>query len=225
VKPERDAKAGGTKDSDEYAASLWLFGKPRSELRKALAGLPRYIATPETARRRWFVFLDASVLPDNMLVSIALDDAYFLGVLSSRIHVAWALRAGGRLGVGNDPIYTKSRCFDLFPFPDAPELERARVRDLAEQLQIHRERVRVANKDATVTNQYAALDRWREALSGGSTLDDDDRAFHDRALIGVLALLQDELDAAAARAYGWPADPPDGEILARLVALNRVRAA
>ncbi len=32
-----------------------------------------------------------SILPDNMLVNIALDDAFDLGILSSRIHVVWAL--------------------------------------------------------------------------------------------------------------------------------------
>ena len=66
----------------------------------ALAGLSRYIATVETAKHRFFVFLDAAILPDNMLVNIALDDAYFLGVLSSRAHVVWALATGGRFGRG-----------------------------------------------------------------------------------------------------------------------------
>lgn len=33
------------------------------------------------------------------------------------------------------------------------------------------------------------------------------------------------LDAAIAAAYGWPADLPDGDILARLLALNLERAA
>ncbi|MDR0882981.1 MAG: class I SAM-dependent DNA methyltransferase, partial [Candidatus Adiutrix sp.] len=33
----------------------------------------------------------------------------------------------------------------------------------------------------------------------------------------------DELDAAVAGAYGWPADLPDEEILSRLVALNAER--
>ncbi|WP_369690176.1 hypothetical protein [Ectopseudomonas oleovorans] len=30
------------------------------------------------------------------------------------------MAAGGRLGVGNDPRYNKTRCFETFPFPDAP---------------------------------------------------------------------------------------------------------
>ncbi|MDP2253907.1 MAG: hypothetical protein Q8J60_06965, partial [Thiobacillus sp.] len=51
VKPERDAKAH-SKDGAGYAKHWWLHGKPRPELRKMLAGLPRYIATVETAKHR-----------------------------------------------------------------------------------------------------------------------------------------------------------------------------
>ena len=76
-------------------------------MRPALAGLLRYIATVETSRRRFFVFLDAAILPDNKLISIAVDDAYFLGVLSSRIHVIWALAAGSTW-VSEDPVYVKT---------------------------------------------------------------------------------------------------------------------
>ena len=79
--------------------------------------MARYIATVETSKHRFFTFLDAAILPDNMLVNVAIDDAWTLGILSSRVHVAWAMRAGGRLGVGNDPRYNKTRCFEPFPFP------------------------------------------------------------------------------------------------------------
>jgi hypothetical protein len=41
----------------------------------------------------------------------------------------------------------------------------------------------------------------------------------------VLRQLHDELDAAVADAYGWPADLPDAELLQRLVELNARRAA
>src|SRR3546814_11639905 len=65
-----------------------------------------------------------------------------LGILSSQIHVAWALAAGGRLGVGNDPVYVKTTCFDPFPFPDPPEALKARIRDLGERLDAQRKAVR-----------------------------------------------------------------------------------
>src|SRR6185437_14950022 len=81
VKTERQAKVSQTIDSQQYAEKWWLFGKVRAELREAIRGLSRYIATVETAKHRVFVFLDASILPDNMLVNIASDDAFHLGVL------------------------------------------------------------------------------------------------------------------------------------------------
>ena len=46
-----------------------------------------------------------------------------------------------------------------------------------------------------------------------------------QGLIGILRDLHDQIDAAVAEAYGWPADLSDVEILHRLVDLNRERAA
>lgn len=93
VKPARDAKAH-TKDGAGFARLWWIFAKPRQELRKALVGLSRYVATVQTSKHRFFVFLDANILPDDKLIAVASDDAYHLGVLSSREHVVWALATG-----------------------------------------------------------------------------------------------------------------------------------
>ena len=140
VKPERDL------NREEYRrTNWWLFGRKNTELRSGLRGLPRYIATVETAKHRTFQFLDACILPDNKLIAIALNDAYCLGVLSSQLHIHWALAVGSWLGVGNDPVYVKSRCFETFPFPDedtglTPQL-RERIAQLAEQIDAHRKRV------------------------------------------------------------------------------------
>jgi hypothetical protein len=221
VKQEREGKKGNTKDSQEYANRWWLFGKTRSAFRPALKGLRRYIATPETAKHRFFVFLDASVLPDNMLVNIASIDAYVLGVLSSRIHVAWALAAGGRLGFGNDPRYNKTRCFEPFPFPDVSEPLHERIRFLGEQLDAHRKRRQEAHPNLTLTEIYNAL----EELRGGQPLSDGSRIIHDHGLISVLRDLHDDLDRAVAEAYGWPEDLSTEDILFRLVELNAARAA
>jgi len=156
-----------------------------------------------------------------MLVNIALDDAYFLGVLSSHIHVTWALAAGGRLGVGNDPRYNKSRCFEPFPFPAASDAQQARIRAVAEELDKHRKRQQDAHPRLTLTDIYNVLDKLRR----GETLTAKERQVHEQGLASVLRQLHDEPDALVAAAYGWPADLPDDEILARLVALNAERAA
>jgi hypothetical protein len=196
VKPERDAKAG-SKDGVGYARLWWLHGKPRQELRKCLAALPRYIATVETAKHRTFQFLDASIAPDNMLVCIALSDMLALGVLSSAVHVTWALGAGGTLE--NRPRYNKTRCFDPFPFPVVRDEQKTRIRTLAEQLDAHRKRQQAAHPDLTLTGMYNVL----EKLRSGEPLTAKERTIHEHGLVSVLRQLHDEIDAAVLDAYGW----------------------
>lgn len=216
VKPERDVNREPSRKK-----FWWRFGRRNTELRSALHGLRRYIATPETAKHRFFVFLDASIMPDNKLVNIGSSDAFVLGILSSSIHVSWALATGGRLGVGNDPVYVKTRCFEPFPFPDASEPQRERIRFLGEQLDAHRKRCQQAHANLTLTEMYNVL----EELRAGQTLDAASQMIHDHGLVSVLRDLHDGLDRAVADAYGWPADLPTEDILFRLVELNAARAA
>jgi len=75
-----------------------------------------------------------------MLVNIASSDAFVLGLLSSRIHVTWALAAGGTLE--DRPRYNKTRCFEPFPFPDPTQPQRERIRFLGERLDAHRKCIR-----------------------------------------------------------------------------------
>ncbi len=222
VRPARDGQAAksNTADARQYAEKWWLFGKPRPELRKALRGVERYIATVETAKHRVFQFLPMSIVPDNMLVCIALDDAFALGVLSSRTSVIWALNMGGTLE--DRPRYNKSQCFDPFPFPaDVPEPLKDRIRAEAEALDALRKRVLEQHEELTLTRLYNVL----EALRAGRALSEAERDIHDRGLVTLIRQHHDAIDALVAEAYGWPADLPDEEILVRLVALNKERAA
>ena len=225
VQPEREAKSR-TKDGAGYAKLWWLHGKPRQEMRRQLSGLPRFIATVETSKHRHFQFLDASVLPDNMLTAIASDKALHLGVLSSAVHVPWALAAGGTLE--DRPRYNKSVCFETFPFPDAdtglnPKLT-DQIRTLAEQIDAHRKARQSAHSDLTLTGLCNVLAKLRS----GDALTLKDKLNHQHGLVGVLKSLHDDLDTAVLQAYGWadlslPADTD--ELLVRLVALNAQRAA
>ncbi|MGB3502909.1 MAG: DNA methyltransferase [Mesorhizobium sp.] len=216
VKPERDRN-----NRASYREKWWWFGEPRRELRPAIEGLPRYIATVETMKHRIFQFIDGLVLPDNKLVVMALDDTFALGVLSSRVHVAWSLAAGGRLGVGNDPVYVKSKCFDTFPFPDASASARAEIGAIAEELDETRKRVLMEHSDLTLTALYNVL----EAVRTGSTLSRKDQDIRSRGRVLILRELHDRLDAAVVKSYGWHADIDAEQILGSLVWLNEVRAA
>ncbi|GAB2522276.1 class I SAM-dependent DNA methyltransferase [Simplicispira piscis] len=220
VKPERD-----TNRDAQIKTNWWLHGRTRGEIRLALVGLPRYIATVETSKHRTFQFLDASILPDNMLIAIAVNDATVLGVLSSQLHIEWALATGGTLE--DRPRYNKSRCFETFPFPDedtglTPPL-RERIATLAEQIDAHRKRVLApesGNTGLTLTGLYNVLAALRE----GRALTAKEKTQHTQGLVGVLRELHDELDAAVLAAYGLPAMASTDDILAHLVQLNTQRA-
>lgn len=201
-----------------YRDNWWMFGEPRSDLRPALKNLSRYIATVETAKHRVFQFLDAEILPDNMLMAIALKDSEGLAILSSAIHTVWTSKQDAALGL--TPRYTKSRCFDPFPFPDASEAQKAKLRALGEELDATRKRVLEDHPDLTLTGLYNVL----EKLKAGTPLDADDEDVKHRGLVLILKELHEAIDRATYDAYGWPYDLKDEEILSRLVALNAERA-
>jgi hypothetical protein len=168
-----------------------------------------------------------------------------LGVLSSRLHGAWALAAGGWLGVGNDPVYAKTRCFEPFPFPEATDEQRQTIRTIAEQLDSHRKRQQALHPELTLTGIYNVLEKLRQMqppsippcqggglapsldkgrAGEGLVLTPKEKVIHEQGLVSVLRQLHDELDAAVANAYGWPVDLPEEDVLERLVALNAARA-
>ena len=214
VKPERDQN-----NRSSRRERWWIFGETNPKLRKQLNGLPRYIATVETSKYRFFQFLDASVLPDNKLIAIAHADAYVLGVLSSRIHVTWALAQGGTLE--DRPRYNKTRCFETFPFPDATEVQKQIIRELAERLDAFRKERLAEHPKLTMTALYNVL----EKLRGGEVLTAKDRQVHDQGVVTTLKELHDELDSAVAGAFGLSANLDEQAVLDHLVRLNAIRAA
>ena len=140
------------------------------------------------------------------MIAFALDDAFYLGVLSSSIHVTWALAAGGRLGVGNDPRYNNSRCFDTFPFPASTPAQQEKIRALGEQLDAHRKRQQALHPGLTMTGMYNVLERLKELGVDGlgvQPLTVKEKQIYEQGLVGILKQLHDELDAAVAEAYGW----------------------
>jgi hypothetical protein len=141
-----------------------------------------------------------------------------MGALSSRAHVLWTLSRGANLE--DRPRYTKSLCFDPFPFPDCTEREQAGIAAVAEELDALRKECLRLHTDLTVTSLYNVLAKLRS----GEPLTAAERGTHDRGLVGVLRRLHDELDRSVLAAYGWPADLGDEDLLARLVSLNRERA-
>ena len=113
VKPERDKNRDNSRKNH-----WWRFGRTGGDIRAALSGLPRYIATAHVSKHRLFIWLNGNVLPDKMLIVIARSDDATFGILHSRFHELWSLQMCTWMGVGNDPRYTPTTCFETFPFPE-----------------------------------------------------------------------------------------------------------
>ncbi len=212
VKPERDHNTRPVRRSN-----WWLFGENVAALRNSISGLPRFVATIETAKHRVFSFIPGNVLPDNMITGIGTDNAFHLGVLSSQIHLTWALAVGGKRGV--TPRYNKTRCFDPFPFPLATPPQYAAIAAIAEELDALRRTRLDAQPQLTMTGLYNVL----EAMRAARPLTPAERDIHDAGHVSILWDLHDRLNCEVAAAYGWPADLPAAAIVERVVALNRER--
>ena len=214
VKPMREVQK--RKDRRD---KWWIFGWPAANLRGSIVGLERYIARPEASDRFFFSFLDAGVIPDNQLVVISSDDPYILGTLSSGIHQDWFTATAAKRQ--QTLRYTKTACFDTFPFPDATEAQKVRIRFLAEALDSHRvERLRLY-PDLTLSGIYSVLEQIQNG--GESAL--KEKQVKEQGALDFLLELHKSLNEAVAEAYGWPADISYEEVLSRLMELNLERAA
>jgi type II restriction/modification system DNA methylase subunit YeeA len=192
----------------------WLHQRPRPEMRNALQGLTRYIATPRLSKHRLFIWVSLEVLADSQVVVIARDDDYFLGVLHSKIHELWARAKGTQLREMESGFrYSQTFTFETFPFPWPPNQEPKddpRVEAIAQAA-----RELVEKRDAWLNPPVAS-----EAELKRRTLTN---LYNQRPT--WLDLAHRKLDEAVLDAYGWPHDLGDEEILERLLALNLERAA
>lgn len=217
------------------AEKWWQHGEKRPGMRTALVGLTHYIATPETAKHRFFVRFPVQVAPEHSLIVISRQDDVTLGILSSRLHCVWALAKGGTLGP--TPRYNASLTFETFPFPPGFDIKAKAVTE-DEPFQS----IAVAAADLNAwrekwLNPEGWLD-WEitpEEQAAGFPPRPDPKPEHaaewkKRTLTNLynempngLKLRQEKLDKAVAKAYGWDDYTPemtDAEILQRLLKLN-----
>ncbi len=236
VRPER------TKNRREaYARYWWRRVEARQGMAVALKPLRRFIVTARVSKHRLFIWMNPPMLADSATIVIARDDDTTFGILHSRLHEAWALALGTWLGVGNDPRYTPSTTFETFPFPAGltPDLPAAAYADDPNAQAIAAAARELVEKRDRWLNPPELVKRVPEVVPGfpDRILPVDQKAaavLKRRTLTNLynmrgtpdgawLDRLHRALDEAVAAAYGWPADLPDDEILARLLALNLAR--
>ena len=208
VKPSRDKNRDA-----RFRNKWWLHGRPRTEMRRALMDLNRYIATSNVSKHRIFAFIDGDVLPDATLIVFARDDDYTFGVLQGRMHVVWAIAVGTQLE--DRPRYTSTTCFETFPFPHPTDEQSAAIAAAAKRLdELRRNWLHPTETDMLGNPSVGDAELRKRTLTG---LYNANPAWLQNAHAA--------LDTAVAAAYGWDADMDEQEILARLLALNLQRYA
>ncbi len=212
----------------------WRHQRPRPEMRKALEGRNRYIATSAVSKHRVFLWYDIQVCPDHKLVVFTRDDDVTFGLLHNRFHELWSLRLGSWHGVGNDPVYTPSTTFETFPFPPGltPNIPSSEYADDPRAMAVAREARRLVELRDRWLNPSEWVEWVDEPVPGYPKRpvprnEDAAKALKKRTLANLynarpkwLVDAHEALDAAVAAAYGWPTDISDDDVLRELLALN-----
>lgn len=233
VKPERDNAV-----RDRRRRFWWQYNEPAPGQRRAMAEVPRYIATPEVSKHRLFVWLRSAVAPDKNLVVIARADDVTFGILHSRFHEVWALRMGTSLE--DRPRYTSKTTFRTFPFPrdmtPRDTEEGAPSGPLAEAIATAARRLNELRENWLNPSEW--VERVPEEVPGYPerivSKPGHEAELKKRTLTNLynqrpawLEGAHQALDVKVARAYGWrdyDRDWPEEEILRRLLALNLERS-
>jgi len=215
----------------------WLHERPRPELRKALSGLGRFIATPMVSKYRLFVWLPEIQLPENAAIVIARSDDTTFGILHSRFHELWALRMGTSLE--DRPRYTPTTTFETFPFPSGMTPHDTPAGQQAEAIAAAAKKLNELRENWLNPPEWVDWVRTPEEEQADFPLRPVAKPGHEaelkkRTLTNLynarpawLDNAHSELDAAVAAAYGWAdytPEMPDDEILKRLLVLNLERA-
>lgn len=177
---------------DAYADRWWIHVEARSGMRRALAGLPRFIGTVRHAKHRIFFWIPAGTLPDSALIVFARADDYTFGVLQSRVHTVWSLAQGTQVRERETGFrYTPTTTFETFPFPRPTDAQRESIAAAARELDAARQAALQPGR--ALTQLYTENPTWL-------------RRAHER------------LDSAVITAYGWRHPRGDTQLLADLLA-------
>ena len=209
----------------------WEPHWPRPEMRSRIADLHRFIVTPETSEHRIFTWMMPPTLPDKNLIVIPRSDDLIFGILHSKFHASWAARKGSDLQ--DRPRYTHTTTFATFPFPlgygpsdDLPDLERDRVAaeisvaaaDLYQQRQnwlYPSGCLKVVDEKTVWGPRQVPVDEDAAKLLANRTMSNLYKSPPE-----WLILAHKELDEAVAKAYGWPEEISEDEVLTKLLELN-----
>lgn len=194
VKPARDLNARKAR-RDRW----WQFGEKAVGMRAVTAGLERYIVGMAQGKRLLLSWQDKRTCPSNLTYVFAFDGDAEMGILSSRVHGAWARAMSSTL---EDRLrYTPTSVFETFVWPEPTPAQRQRI---------------AAASIAVIQTRQAVCLKEQIGLT----------VLYNRLDEGAYVHIRDahlKLDRAVVASYGWPESvaQDDAELVRRLFALNK----
>jgi len=115
------------------ASTLQLANTPTRFQVTVIPKAPFLVIPEASSERRDYApigWLNPPTIPSN-LVRVLLDaDRWHFGILTSAMHMAWLRQIGGRLK--SDYRYSVGIVYNTFPWPEATEPQRTKIRSLAQ---------------------------------------------------------------------------------------------
>lgn len=182
VKPERELLKPINGFNKTAARIWWQHGGPRVSLYKKLQHAGRVLVTARVSASNAVAWANPDQTFDVQLICFVLESDAFFSVMQSNIHWTWVSSTASTLGEAGNIRYTPTSCFQTFPLPPI-------------------------TTDAECTGKK--FDQLREAIMSDfkTGLTGLYKKFHTgmerNSRIEELRVLQQEMDTAVARSYGW----------------------
>lgn len=104
-------------------------------------------------------FFDSENKSHNSCFTVITDEVYFLGILTSKMHMVWMKSVGGKLE--NRYRYSKNVVYNTFPFPEITTNQKKEITELVFNILDKREQ----NSEKTLAQLYD-LNKMPEGLRG-----------------------------------------------------------
>ncbi|WP_225867527.1 DNA methyltransferase [Cyanobium sp. NIES-981] len=163
------------------------------------------IVTPQTSFYKEFAIAPRSILIDKQIIAFPSSRMAALGILQSRIHLAWVLFFAATTESGSI-IYSKDRCFERFPLPEIITLPSSPPQ-APTQSEEGEALYRILSSLEQATSVYVRT-RQQFMTKNSLVLRDFTRMINDPRCqdpeIAQTRQLLSEIDALTLRAYGFP---------------------
>lgn len=132
---ERMRNVRAFREKSKRTSTLAIADTPERYNVEVIPDQPFLVIPEVSSERRAYVpigWLEPPVIPSN-LVRVLIDaNLWNFGVLTSHMHMAWLRQIGGRLK--SDYRYSIGIVYNTFPWPEATDEQRAKIRTLAQAL-------------------------------------------------------------------------------------------